>query len=94
MDRMIYDVTVKCPPQVKKGKQQVVCHASVREDGDFLLFDFEESHRYFQRLRFELKEGYTLEYSQGIAKLLSVWRDDEEGEKHPNLMHCKAEKVA
>lgn len=95
MDRMIYDVTVKCPPDFKKkGIMERHYHASIEKEEKYHLFTFEESYRVMDRDRFIPREGFTLSTSIGNFLVIHARKKDEANEIHPNPMLCYAVRTA
>lgn len=95
MDRMIYDVTVKCPPDFKKkGIMERHYHASIEKEEKYHLFTFEESFRVMDRDRFIPREGFTLSTSIGNFLVIHARKKDEANEIHPNPMLCYAVRTA
>lgn len=93
MDKIIYEVTAKCPPAFKRGKQERTYHAAVCSEGNYTIFQFEETWREMTRKRFPLQEGFTLVTSEGTWLVLSEWHESNRNVR-PNRVYCKAIKVA
>lgn len=87
--KIIDDVIVRSPYQ-KRGFMERPFQASSHEDGEFTIFEFEQTHRDFALLRFPLEKGSLIKNHFGVYECVDVTF----AVKRPKRAICKTKKIA
>lgn len=87
--KIIDDIMVRSPYQ-KRGFMERPCQAYSYEDGEYTIFELEQTRRDFATMRFPLEKGALIKNHFGVYECVDVTF----AAKRPKRAICKTKKIA